>query len=339
MTETQSSLETGPERTGALVRPASPRPSCPSWSSIHGRSTTSSLAPATECGELDDLLAEDRRWLRRVARRLARAGRTRIRFPASASSPRSAASSSAGRRSRPPATSWRQSTRSATRSCSRSGGRASRETPSWAPSPAEPSTAIRRPSRTSGATSSRYKGHPVLPGSHHRTWCPAARRIVHVWLPRFETIEARVVRMIERDVAARRRGGHRRRSPRLHRADDQRGTPRARAADPPHRPGAHLLRPPVQLALQGRRRPADLLPHRRLGAGRGPAHCRRNPTVRLYRALGDETRLRILKLLADRDRYLTETGHGAGVEQAHDQPPPRRSSEPRAWSPSRTRAT
>jgi DNA-binding transcriptional ArsR family regulator len=29
-------------------------------------------------------------------------------------------------------------------------------------------------------------------------------------------------------------------------------------------------------------------------------------TVRLYRALGDETRLRILKLLAERDRYLTE---------------------------------
>jgi DNA-binding transcriptional ArsR family regulator len=28
--------------------------------------------------------------------------------------------------------------------------------------------------------------------------------------------------------------------------------------------------------------------------------------VRLYRALGDESRLRILRLLAERDRYLTE---------------------------------
>jgi DNA-binding transcriptional ArsR family regulator len=28
--------------------------------------------------------------------------------------------------------------------------------------------------------------------------------------------------------------------------------------------------------------------------------------IRLYRALGDESRLRILRLLADRDRYLTE---------------------------------
>jgi len=29
-------------------------------------------------------------------------------------------------------------------------------------------------------------------------------------------------------------------------------------------------------------------------------------TLRLYRALGDESRLRILRLLAERDRYLTE---------------------------------
>jgi DNA-binding transcriptional ArsR family regulator len=31
-----------------------------------------------------------------------------------------------------------------------------------------------------------------------------------------------------------------------------------------------------------------------------------NSTLRLYRALGDESRLRILKILAERDRYLTE---------------------------------
>ena len=33
------------------------------------------------------------------------------------------------------------------------------------------------------------------------------------------------------------------------------------------------------------------------------------PLVRLHRALGDETRLRILKLLAERDMYLTEIAH------------------------------
>ena len=38
-------------------------------------------------------------------------------------------------------------------------------------------------------------------------------------------------------------------------------------------------------------------------------------TVRLYRALGDETRLRILKLLAERDHYLTELAQQLGLSK------------------------
>jgi DNA-binding transcriptional ArsR family regulator len=37
--------------------------------------------------------------------------------------------------------------------------------------------------------------------------------------------------------------------------------------------------------------------------------------VRLHRALGDETRLRILKLLTDRDMYLTEIAHELGLSK------------------------
>jgi DNA-binding transcriptional ArsR family regulator len=38
-------------------------------------------------------------------------------------------------------------------------------------------------------------------------------------------------------------------------------------------------------------------------------------TVRLYRALGDDSRLRILRLLAERDRYLTELANELGLSK------------------------
>ena len=42
--------------------------------------------------------------------------------------------------------------------------------------------------------------------------------------------------------------------------------------------------------------------------------------IRLYRTLGDESRLRILKLLVDRDMYLTEIAEALGYSEAHDLP-------------------
>jgi ArsR family transcriptional regulator len=37
--------------------------------------------------------------------------------------------------------------------------------------------------------------------------------------------------------------------------------------------------------------------------------------VRLYRALGDDSRLRILRLLAERERYLTELANELGLSK------------------------
>ncbi len=45
--------------------------------------------------------------------------------------------------------------------------------------------------------------------------------------------------------------------------------------------------------------------------------------LRLHRALGDDTRLRILRLLRDRDWYLTEIAERLELSQADDQAPPR----------------
>ena len=70
--------------------------------------------------------------------------------------------------------------------------------------------------------------------------------------------------------------------------------------------GAQLLRPAVQLGDQGRRITLVCYPIADSALGAGGRAAPPVATVRLYRALGDESRLRILRLLAERDRYLTE---------------------------------
>ena len=93
---------------------------------------------------------------------------------------------------------------------------------------------------------------------------------------------------------------------RPHRADDRRHPLAARGRHPAGHPRAVLLQPAVQLPA-GRRRLAVLRLSGRRRRPRGRRPLAPPPAVvRLHRALGDETRLRILKLLAGRDLYLTE---------------------------------
>jgi DNA-binding transcriptional ArsR family regulator len=152
------------------------------------------------------------------------------------------------------------------------------------------------------------KGHDVLTRSI-TDLAPAARQVVHFWLPRYEKIEAHVGRMLERDVAGRRH-------------DDITGDPMGfveRATNgvrvvPEQRIRRIILaptyfgRPYNSLTKVG---DVQLVCYPIADSSLGSADrlTPPNSTVRLYRALGDESRLRILKLLSERDRYLTEIAH------------------------------
>jgi len=149
------------------------------------------------------------------------------------------------------------------------------------------------------------KGMPVLTATP-KELADGARRIVHAWLPRYEGIEGRIGRMLERDVSAR---------------------PLNTAAADPFA-FVEQATNGIRLAAETRVRRIVLAPSyfgrpynslTRVGQtelicypiadGALDAADRLTPpssAIRLYRALGDESRLRILRLLAERDRYLTE---------------------------------
>jgi DNA-binding transcriptional ArsR family regulator len=150
-----------------------------------------------------------------------------------------------------------------------------------------------------------WKGHPVLPDDF-ADLAPTVRQALHTWLPIFEPVEARIGRILLRDVADRRldeatadpMGFIERITNGIRMVPETRTRRIVLAPSYFGRPYNSLTKAgeltlicyPVEDAALG-------------GAGRSipPAG-----TVRLYRALGDETRLRILRLLAERDRYLTE---------------------------------
>lgn len=152
------------------------------------------------------------------------------------------------------------------------------------------------------------KGHAVLTRSI-TDLAPAARRILHFWLPRYEPMEARIGHMLERDVAGRR-------------GDDIAGDPLGfieRATSGVRVIPEQRIRR-IVLAPSYFGRPYNSLtkvgdvqlicyPIADLSLGSADRLTPPNSTVRLYRALGDESRLRILKLLAERDRYVTEIAH------------------------------
>ena len=149
------------------------------------------------------------------------------------------------------------------------------------------------------------KGSPVLT-QPMADLAPMARRVVHSWLPRYETIEARVGRMLERDIA-----GH----PLEDAARDpigfvERVTNGIRLVPEPRirrivLAPSYFGRPYNSLTKVG---DVQLICYPIADASLGAADHVTPPaaTVRLYRALGDASRLRILRLLAERDRYLTE---------------------------------
>ena len=142
----------------------------------------------------------------------------------------------------------------------------------------------------------------------------ALRRVLRAWRERFEPVEARVARMEERDVAGRRAD-----LARLTLADFvEQATGGVRWVPAPGtrrlylspsyftRPynyvfgGAdwHMFAYPLaESALDG-------------DAGAVPA-----ASIRLFKALGDESRLRILRLLASGDLYLTEIAERMGLSK------------------------
>jgi DNA-binding transcriptional ArsR family regulator len=150
-----------------------------------------------------------------------------------------------------------------------------------------------------------FKGHPVIDGPM-AAMAPTARAVIKFWLPRYQVVEARVERMLERDVAARK-------------ADDstvdpigfvERTTNGIRLV--PDQRIRHIVlapsyfgRPYNSLTKFG---DIQILCYPIDDSALGAADRVTPPasTVRLYRALGDPSRLRILRLLAQRDRYLTE---------------------------------
>jgi DNA-binding transcriptional ArsR family regulator len=149
------------------------------------------------------------------------------------------------------------------------------------------------------------KGHPVLIKPLAEL-APFARKVVGFWLPRYEKIEDRVGRMIERDVAARR-------------IEDAARDPIGFVEKATN--GIRLVPEPrirrIVLAPSYFGRPynsltkvgdVQLVCYPIADSSLGAADTLTPPaaTVRLYRALGDASRLRILRLLSQGDRYLTE---------------------------------
>ncbi len=149
------------------------------------------------------------------------------------------------------------------------------------------------------------KGHPVLPDDPAQL-VPALRTALHEWLPEFEQVEGRVTRMIERDVAARDTSKI---------ATDPMGFVESCTNGVRLFPEPAIKRIVLSPTYYGRpynsmSRVGDtqvvLYPIADSSLGAAGMATPPVATVRLYRALGDETRLRILRLLAERDRYLTE---------------------------------
>jgi DNA-binding transcriptional ArsR family regulator len=149
------------------------------------------------------------------------------------------------------------------------------------------------------------KNHEVLPGSVAEI-APGARQVLHAWLPRYERVEARVAVMLDRDVSDRRMAdavsdplGFVERATNGIRLVPEQAIRRIVLAP------TYFGRPYNSLAKIN---DIQLLTYPIADSALGAAGRAIPPaaTLRLYRALGDESRLRILRLLVERDLYLTE---------------------------------
>jgi DNA-binding transcriptional ArsR family regulator len=143
----------------------------------------------------------------------------------------------------------------------------------------------------------------------------ALRRVIRAWHERFEPIEARISRFEQRDADARRADlGRLRLSEFVELATGGvRWVPEPRIRRVLLAP-AYFCRP-YNWVFGGRDWHLFCYPasDTALEADRGAV-----PTslLRLYRALGDESRLRILRMLADGDLYLTEIAERMGLSKA-----------------------
>jgi DNA-binding transcriptional ArsR family regulator len=150
-----------------------------------------------------------------------------------------------------------------------------------------------------------HKGHVVFTDSP-ADMASSSRRVLRSWLPTYEAIEDHIGRMLKRDVAARRI---------VEASGDpigfvERTTNGIRLVPEPRirrivLAPTYFGRPYNSLARVG---DVQLIcyPIADSALGAGGRLAPPATTVRLYRALGDESRLRILRLLAEKDFYLTE---------------------------------
>lgn len=137
-------------------------------------------------------------------------------------------------------------------------------------------------------------------------WVEHLRDLLDYWFSRYREIEERVVRYLERDVAAR-RGDLARLAP-AEMVERTTGGIRF-LADPGVR--RVILAPsyfsrPYNIIFSANGWRIFCYPISDDAIGEADPIAPPPAAVRLYRALGDETRLRILRLLAGRDHYLTE---------------------------------
>lgn len=132
------------------------------------------------------------------------------------------------------------------------------------------------------------------------------RAVLAAWLPRYQEVEPRVAEMLARDVAARKQD----RATLDQDALVERTTGGLRWMPEPQ-VRRILLAPsyfarPFNYIYQGTDWRLFAYPIADAALGSTDSGVPPAAVVRLYRALGDATRMRILKLLSDRDWYLTE---------------------------------
>ena len=137
-------------------------------------------------------------------------------------------------------------------------------------------------------------------------WLDRLRGLLTDWMIRYEEVEPRVQRMLERDLELR-RGDRATLAP----ADLIERTTGGLRWLPVPRVQRIILAPtyfgrPYNHLIDGPRWRLFVYPLAEEALDREDAFAPPAAMLRLYRALGDESRLRILRLLADKDLYLTE---------------------------------
>ncbi len=142
----------------------------------------------------------------------------------------------------------------------------------------------------------------------------ALRRVLRAWRERYVTLEPRISAMLERDVAARRADA--RALPLEDFVEKATGGVRW-VADPTTR---RLVMAPCYFGRPynyffGDRATKVICYPVADAAIDGDTAALPTATVRLFKALGDESRLRILRLLADGDLYLTEIAERMGLSK------------------------